>query len=118
MREDIDSYTKHILYQHSSRLAEKSGIIISMPRVSQHQQNHSNPQFSTVEDYYYKKTIAIPFLDHIISDISSRFTTHTKQAASLQALLPSSITPTSSIHDEIQEAITFYSDDLPNPAIR
>ena len=73
MREDIDSYTKRILYQHSSRLAEKSGI--TMPRVSQNQQNRSNRQFFSVEDYF-KKTIAIPFLDHIISDISLRFTTH------------------------------------------
>ena len=60
MREDIDSYTKSI-YQHSFKLAEKSGT--TMPRVSQNQQNRSNRQFSSVQDYF-KKTIAIPFLDH------------------------------------------------------
>ena len=63
-----------------------------------------------------KKSVAIPFLDHLISDISSRFSTHSKQAASLQGLLPVNITVNTSIVD-LNEAIVFYSDDLPNPNI-
>ena len=81
LREDIDGYSKRI-FDYSCMLAEKSGIPVSMPRVSQHQQHRSNPEHTSVEDYL-KKTIAIPFLDHLIADISSRFTSHSKQAASL-----------------------------------
>ena len=61
----------------------------------------------------WKKKVAIPFLDRLISDISSRFSTHSKQAASLQGLLPVNITVNTSIVD-LNEAIVFYSDDLPN----
>ena len=63
-----------------------------------------------------KKSVAIPFLDHLISDISSRFSTHSKQAASLQGLLPVNIRVNTSIID-FNEVIVFYSDDLPNPNI-
>ena len=100
------------IFDHSCRLAEKSGIPVSMPRVSQHQQRRSNPEHTSVEDYF-KKTIAIPFLDHLIADISSRFTSHSKQAASLQGFLPSTINSTSSF-SQLDEVISFYSDDLPN----
>jgi len=114
LRENIDDYSKRI-YDHSCRLAEKSGIPVSMPRISQRQQHRSNPEHTSVEDYF-KKSIAIPFLDHLISDISSRFTSHSKQAASLQGLLPCNITSTSSF-SEMNEVISFYSDDLPNSSI-
>ena len=60
--------------------------------------------------------MTIPFLDHLISDLLSRFDVHTKRAASLQGLLPTRITPDSSVQD-IQEAATFYAGDLPNASI-
>ena len=62
------------------------------------------------------KTIAIPFLDHLISDVSSRFTTYSKTTASLQALLLINIIPATSCAS-LQVAINFYTDDLPNPDI-
>ena len=79
------------------------------------QQHRSNPESSSIADHM-KKSVVIPFLDYHISDISSRFSTHSKQAASLQGLLPVNITVNTSIVD-LNEAIVFYSDDLPNPSI-
>ena len=83
--------------------------------MSQRQQHCPNPESGSVEDYF-KYTVTIPFLDHLISDLSSRFDVHTKRAASLQGLLPTRITPSSSVCD-IQDAVTFYTDDLPNAGI-
>ena len=74
VREDIDNYSQRT-FEHSSRIAEKSNIPISMPRVSKRQQHRSNPEYISVEDYL-KKVVAIPFLDHLVSDVSSRFTHH------------------------------------------
>ena len=71
------------------RIADQSGISVSMPHVAQCQQHRANPEFTSVEDFF-KKTVAIPFLDHLISDV---LTAHSKMAASLQALLPVNITP-------------------------
>ena len=110
LREDIDSYLHRIC-----RVAERSGITVTMPHVTQRQQHHPNPESNSVKDYF-KHTVTIPFLDHLISDLSSRFDLHTNRAASLQGLLPTRITWNSSVQD-IQEAGTFYADDLPNASI-
>ena len=92
VREDIEAYSQRI-YLHNCIIAEKSGIFVSMPRTVKCQQHRSNPESSSVA-YHIKKSVAILFLDHLISDISSRFSTHSKQAASLQRLLPVNITLT------------------------
>ena len=89
----IYSYSQHI-FQHSCRIAEHSDSI-SMPRVIQCQQHRSNPEFTSVQDFF-KKTVAIPFLDHLISDISLRFTAHSKQLVTC-------------LIDDLQEAITYYN---------
>ena len=114
LRADIDNYS-HRIFEHSCRVAEQSGITVTMPCVAQRQQHRPNPESHSVEDYF-KYTVTIPFLDHLISDLSSRFDVHTKRAASLQGLLPTRITPDSSVQD-IQEAATFYAGDLPNASI-
>ena len=114
MREDIEAYSQHI-YLHRCRIAEKSGIFVSMPRTIRCQQQRSNSESTSVADHL-KKSVAIPFLDHLISDISSRFSTHSKHAASLEGLLPVNITVNTSIVD-LNEAIVFYSDDFSNSNI-
>jgi hypothetical protein len=58
----------------------------------------------------------IPFLDHLINELSSRFDVHIKRAATIQRLLPERITSNSSV-DDIQEAVDFYTNDLPNVEI-
>ena len=114
VRKDVDNFSKRI-FDHSSRIAEISGVSVSMPRVSMHQRHRANPEYISIEDYF-KKTVTIPFLDHLISDVISRFTSHSKHAASLQNLVPSNISADTSI-DSIQEAVDFYSSDLLNPAL-
>ncbi len=88
-----------------------------MPRISQHQRYRSNPKHTLVEDYF-KKTVCIPFLDYLyISDITSRFSTHTERAATLQELLPCNISLSSCLLSKMNDAISLYSDDLPNADI-
>ena len=72
----------------------------------------SNTEFSSVEDYF-KKTVTIPFLDHLISNLSYRFDTHTKQAALIQKLI---ITEDLGVC-HITEAVNFYKDDMTNPDV-
>ena len=42
-----------------------------------------------------KVTVTTSFLDHLISDLSSQFSAHVKQSASIQKLLPVNINPDS-----------------------
>ena len=60
--------------------------------------------------------VLLPFMDHIIADIESRFTKYTQQVARLQGLLPTFLTQESSFA-EIDEAVDFQKTDLPNPDI-
>ena len=69
VRKDVDNFSKRI-FDHSSRIAEISGVSVSMPRVSMHQRHMANSEYISIEDYF-KKTVTIPFLDHLISDIMS-----------------------------------------------
>ena len=75
----------------------------------------ANPESTSIEDYF-KKTVAIPFLGYFLGDLSVRFSDHSKRAASLEKILPSNIDSNSSLSD-IQDALSFYSDDLPNSEI-
>lgn len=114
LRANVDDYAQRI-FLHSCRLAEHSGIAVTMPRITQIQRHRSNAESDSVEEYF-KRSVVIPFLDHLISDLSSRFDKHAKQVASLQGLLPTKITSASSMQD-IEQAVAFYSSDLPNAAI-
>ena len=68
----MDISFKHI-YQQSVQIAEGVSTTPEMPRVTGRQQHCSNPSSFSVEDYF-KKTVAIPLLDHIITSIKDRFT--------------------------------------------
>ena len=83
-----------------------------MPRITHRQAHRSNPESASVEEYY-KRAIVIPFLDHLINEITCRFDTNTKQVASIQGLLPVRTTSDFSLLD-IQEAVDFYRSDLSN----
>ena len=119
----IERYSKELIreseriFRHSSRLAQQSNIQIMQPHTNQRQKHCFNPNTNTMSvEEYFKLSVAIPFLDHLISDIGSRFSEHSKQDATLQGLLPINITSSTTFSD-IEPAIALYSDDLPNPLI-
>ena len=70
MRKDIEANSQHI-YLIICRIAEKSGISLSMPTVRCQHADHM------------EKSITIPFLDYHISNSFLRLSSHSKQAASL-----------------------------------
>ena len=102
----------HLIFQHACRIAACSKITVAMPSLSHQQWHCSNPTTSSAQDYF-KFSVSIPFLDHLIQDLSYRFDAHSKQAASLQDLLTTKVTPTSSLMD-IQHAVAFYENEVPN----
>ena len=113
LRSEVDEYPQHI-FQHSCRIADHFGIIATMPCIDRHQMHRSNPEYTFVEEYY--KRIFIPFLDHLISELTSRFDVHANKASMIQGLLLVRLSPQSSAFD-IEEAVEFYKDDLPNAEI-
>ena len=78
LRDNVDDYHyAHRIFEHSCRLTELSQIAVSMPRVSGRLQHRPNPPSNSVEEYF-KLSVTIPFLDHMLSDLTSRFAAHVK----------------------------------------
>ena len=50
LREKSDEYT-HRIFEHSSRIAAKSNIAITLPRVSQRQSHRANTQFTSIKTH-------------------------------------------------------------------
>ena len=84
LRSDVDDYSQRI-FQHSCRIADRSGIIATMPCINSRQMPCSNPEYTFVVDYD-KRAVVIPLLDHLITELTSRFDAHTKKAAMIQGL--------------------------------
>ena len=66
LRSDVDEYSQRI-FQHSCRIADHSGIVITIS-ISHRQMHRSNPEYSSIEEYY-KCVVVTPFLDHLISEL-------------------------------------------------
>ena len=105
------------VYQPAVRMACQVGTQPSHPRSRQdtRQQHRSNAPAETSEQYY-RRNCVVPFLDHIVSDLESRFSPLAVKAASLLGLVPSVLCAEGS-HTNIQEAVEMYSGDLPSPEL-
>jgi len=82
-----------------------------MPHITQRQQHRFNPQSGSVKEYF-KQTLAIPFLDYLITSIITSLDKHTTRALLYKASCPHTYIP-NNIHG-IWPNIAFYSEDLPN----
>ena len=85
-RTDVDNNSNHI-FAPSVRMADKVGATVMMPHIAKRQQHHNNTE-ALDPQRYYKWTIGITFLDHIIACIEEQFSQHTTVATSLLGLIP------------------------------
>ena len=98
------------IFSHSILMAEKVGAEVSMPCIARRQQHRSNPQVSSPKDYY-KKTVVIPFLDHVLSTLNSQFSEAAKVASSVLGVVPSVCC---SRDVNLDAALQKYDQDLPS----
>ena len=59
------------IYEQALRMTEKVGTEPCQPRTVKRQQHRSSIQDNAMFDHY-KINIAIPFLDHVISDLDAQ----------------------------------------------
>ena len=64
-----DEGTFDTVYKHAERVAATVNVQPSQPRICRQQLHRPNAATSTIEEWY-QINAAIPFLDHIISDLS------------------------------------------------
>ena len=82
-RENPHNIMKEISSDAEKPLHEYLHIV----RVSSRQTNRPNVEANTPQEYY-TRTILIPFLDGMISDLNDRFSHHSETAMRISALVP------------------------------
>ena len=73
LRKNINSEI-HEWYADAERISNDVGCEISVPRIAGRQTNRANSviQGGTTEDYY-RMNIAVPFIDHLLQELLTRF---------------------------------------------
>ena len=113
IRNNVDSEF-HKVYAHAERMATSVDTEHCKPRSCARQTNRPNVATLTVEEWY-KINVAIPFLDHIITDLESRFSPLAKTASSLLCLVPSILCSDYDVN--FADVLDMYSGDMPTPEI-
>lgn len=114
LRETIEDDFNQI-YEQTVRMAAQVNVQPYQPRATGRQTHRENVPAETVTDYYLRN-MAIPFLDHVISEFNSRFSPLSVTASRLMGLIPS-IQCNSDVTVDISEAVCLYQDDLPSPEL-
>ena len=103
----------YAIYAQSERMANAVGTSVGMPRIAGRQQHRTNPESTTPFDYF-KRSLAIPFLDHIMSSLESQFSESAVIASTLLGIVPSICCSRDVIFDD---AVSMYEQDLPSPEL-
>lgn len=100
------------IYEQAVRKAENFDISIRKPRTVSKQTLRSNIPADTIEDYF-RRTIFIPFIDHVITQLHERFTEHQNLLKRFFTLLPSGRDELNEVSmQDFHELCEFYANDL------
>ena len=64
------------------------GTVPEAPRIMKRQQHRTNPEASSIEEYY-RRAVIIAFIGHIIQSLKDRFSPSSLIASSLLGIVPS-----------------------------
>ena len=104
----------HSWYSQAKDLADSIGVVSEVPRTAGHQQHRDNVEHNSVEEYF-RRTVILPLLDHLIIQMEERFGNTQLLVAKLINLVPAIIVQQKDL--SFHEVVSFYSTDLPNPAL-
>ena len=100
------------IYTNAKKLATDVGSKEEMPRVIHGRQTRSNPDVTCPYDYW-RTTITIPFLDSIIMELETRFTSEKRAHFELCGLIPEIIKKNCNISHLSEILFTKWSHLLP-----
>ena len=106
--------TFSLWYDEILQLAENIGTVESVPRKTSLQRNCSNtPSESPME--HYKRVVAIPLLDSLLSQMVERFSDEGRHASNLLCLVPSILLNSGIKPVDKLEGMLHWEKDLPFP---
>ena len=103
-RADVDRQY-HSLFLNASKCAEQYDVSVNPPRRCQRQTARENHPADTTEEYY-RRSLAIPFLDHLKEEIERRFTSHSIMAIKCLGIIPSCFSSSEKADDN--EMLEFF----------
>ena len=93
-------------------MCDIAAVELSLPRLCARQRNRSNiPAQNPCE--YYRRVISVPLLDHLISEIESRFSSHKQAALQGLYLVPAVLVSFEEIVPKVRQLGELYLSDLP-----
>ena len=116
LRDNVDKYHDE-WFAEVEQMCTTIGTEPSLPRLCARQTHRSNVPSQTPKEYY-RRTITIPLLDHMLSEMDRRFSTHQQTAVTGLYLVPA-ILVTKTLEEATSTLVKLgdmYSNDLPNPS--
>ena len=101
------------IYEQAVRMAAAVEVEPAKPRGAGQQKDRSNTPAQTVEQYYLRN-MAIPLVDHIITELGTQFSKLSMVSATLIGLVLSVLVREDT---DISDAVKTYRDDLPSPEL-
>ena len=88
----------HEWFKDAYRLADKIGATVSVPRITGRQEHRNNAPSVSAESHY-RVNVAIPFIDHLLEEMSSRFSKDNRARAEIFSLVTSAVVKHNSLHN-------------------
>ncbi|XP_068217819.1 52 kDa repressor of the inhibitor of the protein kinase-like [Palaemon carinicauda] len=100
-------------FAESSKLTEAVGGSVARPHTAQRQIHRSNAPAQTTEEYF-RINLAAPLVDHLLSEMDTRFNHESRTAATLFEVIPKLILENHDLKN-LAEKLLYWENDLPSP---
>lgn len=109
MRRNAETTFKD-MFNAAQKIAEKVDVNLVVPRLAGRQKNRDNYEGGPEE--YFRSSILIPFLDHLLEQLESRFLKHRELLSKIQNILPYKCTELDS--EGIRATVATFEAEWPN----
>lgn len=113
IRENVDTEF-HKVYTQAERMAAAVDVEPCKPRSCARQRHRTNIATESIEEWY-RINAAIPFLDHIMTELDERFSVLAETSSQLLQLVPSILCSVENA--ELSSVTQLYAQDLPSPEL-
>ena len=116
LRDNVEKYHDQ-WFAVVEEMCTACGAEPSLPRLCARQTHRYNIPSQTPTEYY-RRTITIPLLDHTLSEIDRRFSTHQQTAVTGLHLIPSTLVCRTLVEatSVVAKLGEMYGDDIPDPS--
>lgn len=103
-------------FQEAEALAQSVGTAPAQPRTTGRQKHRENVPAESVSEYF-RRAITIPFLDHLKSEVQTRFSNTNLDVMDAAYGLPKNVVTYSDWKTHFTKFLDVYKDDLPHPRL-